>query len=338
MVVAGRTRSAGQGGDDIGLWFLGSDGKTAAERVIATPDYDWLTDMVRLRDGGYALVGSQSDRDVSRSTGWLIRLDPEGKDMWRRDFDGGKTDGTAGLTGVAELVDGGFVVAGSTSNKGAGYYDGWVMRLDKDGRPLWDKSFGSNEEDALFGAAAMPDGGAVFAGTLGADGQGWILRLDRGGAVVWDNRFGGTGYDVFNTVVALPNGQSVVAGTTRSKGPAGGAAWVMRLNAKGEVMWEKLLTPVKAASANTVLALPDGGFLVVGGSIVDPNSSDKEQAWIARLGADGALLWSKVLGGAGDENLFSAMLMPDGGFALAGFTNTKGAGDGDVWVLRLGYK
>jgi hypothetical protein len=113
----------------------------------------------------------------------------------------------------------------------------------------------------------------------------------------------------------------------------------MRLDDKGEPMWDRLLTPVKGASANTILALADGGFLVAGGSVVEPGTGvDKERAWIARLGADGAVLWTKVFEGTGNENIFSAVALPDGGFALAGFSDAKGAGEGDIWVIRLGYK
>jgi hypothetical protein len=113
----------------------------------------------------------------------------------------------------------------------------------------------------------------------------------------------------------------------------------MLLNEKGEPAWEKLLTPVKGASANSVLVLADGGLLVAGGSIVEPGlGKEPEKAWLARLGPDGALLWTKVFEAPGDQNLFSAVALPDGGFAAAGFSASKGAGEGDIWVLRLGYK
>lgn len=339
FVIAGRTRSKGQGGDDAWLIFIDAEGKEINERLIGSPDFDWLTGMIATKDGGLVLTGSRSDREITRSAGWVVRLDAKADELWRREFDAGQPTGTSGLTALAEMPDAGFVVVGSTTVKSAGQYDGWMLRLDKDGKALWEKSFGSAEEDALFGVAALPDGGAVACGAHGADGQGWILRVDAKGDVVWEKRFGGMGYDVFNAVVPVAPGGFVAVGTTRSKGPAGGAAWVLRLDDRGEPLWEKLLTPVKGASANSILPLADGGFLVVGGSIVEPGlGKENEKAWIARLGADGAVLWTKVFDGTGDENLFSAIALADGGFAIAGFTASKGAGEGDIRVLRLGYK
>ena len=338
FVIAGRTRSKGQGGDDVWLVFIDGEGKETGERLIGSPDFDWLTSMIATRDGGLVLTGSRSDREITRSSGWVVRLDAKGDELWRREFDGGKADGTSGLTSIDEMPDGGFIVAGSTAVKGAGQYDGWILRLDKDGKVLWEKTYGGPEEEALFAVVALPDGGAVATGAYGADGQGWVLRLDAKGAVVWEKRLGGIGYDVFNAVTRVKGGY-VAAGTTRSKGPVGGAAWVVRLDERGEALWERLLTPVKGASANSVLALADGGFLVTGGSVVEPGlGKEKEKAWLARLGADGAVLWTKVFDGTGDENLFSGVALLDGGFAVAGFSTSKGAGEGDIWVLRLGYK
>ena len=59
---------------------------------------------------------------------------------------------------------------------------------------------------------------------------------------------------------------------------------------------------------------------------------------MARLSADGAVLWTKIFDSTGDQNIFSAVPLADGGFTIAGFTNAKGAGEGDIWVVRLGYK
>ncbi len=339
FVIAGRTRSKGQGGDDVWLVFLDADGKETGERLVGSPDFDWLTAMIATRDKGLVLTGSRSDKEITRSSGWVVRLDAKADELWRHEFDAGDAKGTSGLTAIDELPDGGFIAAGSTTVKSAGQYDGWLLRLDKDGKLVWQKTVGGAEEDALFSVAALPDGGAIATGAHGADGQGWVLRIDGKGETVWEKRYGGTGYDVFNAIVGHAKGGFVAVGTTRSKGPAGGAAWVMRLDEKGEPMWERLLTPVKAATANSVLALADGGLLVTGGSIVEPGlGHTTEKAWLARLGPDGAVLWTKVFDASADENLFSAVALPDGGFAVAGFSAAKGAGEGDIWVLRLGYK
>ena len=49
----------------------------------------------------------------------------------------------------------------------------------------------------------------------------------------------------------------------------------------------------------------------------------------------GSQVWSKTFGGIGDEWAFSVIQTSDGGYAMAGYTNSSGAGYEDVWLIRL---
>ncbi len=64
----------------------------------------------------------------------------------------------------------------------------------------------------------------------------------------------------------------------------------------------------------------------------------REDAWMARYAANGSQQWIKSFAGSGDDNLLAVAPLVDGGFLGAGFTNSSGKGDGDVWILRFGYK
>lgn len=50
----------------------------------------------------------------------------------------------------------------------------------------------------------------------------------------------------------------------------------------------------------------------------------------------GGAKWGKIFGGPKDDVVLSIVALPDGGFAVAGRTASKGAGKMDAWVLRLG--
>ena len=49
----------------------------------------------------------------------------------------------------------------------------------------------------------------------------------------------------------------------------------------------------------------------------------------------GSEVWSKTFGGAGDEWAFSVIATSDGGYAIAGYTNSFGAGANDFWLLKI---
>ena len=47
------------------------------------------------------------------------------------------------------------------------------------------------------------------------------------------------------------------------------------------------------------------------------------------------VVWDHTYGGAKWDSARSIVALADGGFAVAGYTESKGAGNRDMWVLRL---
>ena len=54
-----------------------------------------------------------------------------------------------------------------------------------------------------------------------------------------------------------------------------------------------------------------------------------------KLDSTGHLLWDKTFGGSDEDWAESVIQTADGGFVVAGYTDSKGAGDYDFWVLKL---
>jgi hypothetical protein len=104
-------------------------------------------------------------------------VDNVGKQLWVQTYGGIKNDWTAD---VVLMPDGGFAIAATTLSQGAGGSDFWLLRTDKDGKPKYDRTFGSTGAD--FGAALvlLDDSGLGLVGTLEVDGIStpWLMRSD----------------------------------------------------------------------------------------------------------------------------------------------------------------
>jgi hypothetical protein len=46
------------------------------------------------------------------------------------------------------------------------------------------------------------------------------------------------------------------------------------------------------------------------------------------------MLWNRTYGGSGNEGAYSLVVTSDGGLALAGYTNSFGAGSADFWLIK----
>ncbi len=150
---------------------------------------------------------------------------------------------------------------------------------------------------------------------------------------MWDRTYGGNRADRIETIVPDNNGGFFVAGHTKSTGKGDFDTWVMRVDRAGEPVWKRTFGTKGVDRMFSADRTPDGGLIVAGhtttllGKGID--------FWVLRLDADGRLFWQKTYGGRGIERAHAIKALPDGGAVVAGFTNSKGAGDRDGWLIRL---
>ena len=101
--------------------------------------------------------------------------------------------------------------------------------------------------------------------------------------------------------------------------------------------------------ANSIQQTSDGGYIMAG-SITSSASGDMtgttkggEDIWVVKLNASGAISWEKNYGGSGSDTASSIQQTSDGGYIIAGYTNSSASGDvtgtnkgiTDAWVVKL---
>ena len=265
----------------------------------------------------------------------LLRLDGFGNIIWDKTFGGNENDYGAS---IVSLPDGGFAIAGHTWSKGSGWLDMWLLRLDASGNVIWDKTFGGSEWDVAESIVSLSDGGFAIAGSTSSKGSGeddmWLLRLDASGNIIWDKTFGGSEWDVAESIVSLSDGGFAIAGSTeKSKGSGGLDMWLLCLDGSGNVVWDKTFGGSDSDIASSIVSLSDGGFAIAGHTW--SKGSGERDMWLLRLDDSGNVIWDKTFGGSDSDKATSIVSLSDGGFAMAGYTYSKGSGEGDMWLLCL---
>lgn len=290
--------------------FLGSDNRDTSTAVAAFPDGGVIS-------AGYTRSPGPSGTDVL-----LLRLDPNGNLMWQKTF-GGPARELA--TAVAALPDGGFVTAAvtqTTEGEGEGEGDALISRHNANGDMLWQKRYGGSKYDIPYAVQIDRKGRIIIAGYTKSSGQGdadgWLLELDGKGERLWERTYGTEGRDWLRTLAVLPNGDLVAAGGTKAGKDAATSAWVMRLDSKGERLWQRIFSDEESV-ARTAVGLGNDG-IAVAGSVLSKDRLTGRDIWIARLDGKGELVWEKKLGGQGDDQTEAIVALPDEGIALAGGT------------------
>jgi len=286
-------------------------------------------------DGGCAVAGwsysfAQGDDDF-----WVLKLSQDGAVQWQKSY-GGYDDEAADL--IYPTSDGGYAMTGYAASFGG--LDAWVLKLGHDGSIEWQKAYGGRSEDEAVSIQETLDGGYILAGETRSFGAGdwdvWILKLDASGAIQWQKTYGGQGTDTCSAdpIVQTSDGGYVVTGYTESFGAGNSDVWVLKLDENGTIEWQKTYGGRGYEEAHAMRQTLDGGYVVAG--YTDSFGSDDDwDVWILKLDARGAVVWQKTFGGPGNDVTWSVHQTTDGGCIAAGSTESFGAGQRDVWLLKL---
>lgn len=258
---------------------------------------------------------------------------------WSRTY-GGAVD-KQGLYDLRQLPDGQLVVAGFTASFGGPSPFNWLMRLElASGEVLFERASSSSLGGFTDGAAVSADGGALFLGRDVHDIQtkhdAWMVREDAEGQVQWAKGFAtpGAGRFFLFDAAELDDGSWIAVGTAGVFDFPPQAAWVVRLSAEGEVLWQSEYGGGIADTARSVAATSDGGFAVAGWT--NSSGAGSDDIWVMKLDSDGDVEWQKTFGGFDSDQAESIVELDDGGFAVAGSSNSLTFSGHAPLVLRLG--
>lgn len=126
------------------------------------------------------------------------------------------------------------------------------------------------------------------------------------------------------------NGGIVVGGTTldiTNTGYQVSAGMVVKYSAGGNVLWSHIVGGNDLTAVSDVAELTDGSIIVVGYTLATNflnigdaayKSKGTTEGFVIKYSSEGELLWAKIVGGEGDDHLYSAAATNDGGYVLGG--------------------
>ncbi|QHV97800.1 T9SS C-terminal target domain-containing protein [Spirosoma endbachense] len=251
-------------GGDYDYWVvkINGSGNKVWDKTFGGTNTDQLYSVAATSDGGFLLGGSSlSDQDGNKSDlyrgsrdYWAVKVDGSGNKVWDKTFGGRDYDH---LTSVVTTSDGGFLLGGysnsgqdgNKSDPNRGGLDYWVVKVDKNGTKVWDKTFGGSDSEYLYAVVGTSDGGFLLGGMSTSyqsgnksepskgGGDYWVVKVDGNGGKVWDKTFGSTNNDYLRSVVVTSDGGFLLGGDTIS-GKAGDKSdpsrgnndmWVVRI-------------------------------------------------------------------------------------------------------------
>jgi len=147
----------------------------------------------------------------------------------------------------------------------------------------------------------------------------------------WQKTYGGTGYDEADSIQQTNDGGYIIAGFTNSSGNGGHDVYVLKLDGNGDLQWQKTYGGRGYDGAYSVQQTKDGGYIVAG--LTFSFGHGGADVYVLKLDGSGNLQWQKTYGGPGEDVAYSVQQTNDGGYIVAGYTNSSG--NWGVYVLKL---
>ncbi|RJP77403.1 MAG: T9SS C-terminal target domain-containing protein [Candidatus Zixiibacteriota bacterium] len=267
--------------------------------------------------------------------GAAMILAAEGDVLWTRTFGGPMDDDACALL---PTPGGGFQLGGFTNSFGQ-FGDMWLVLTDAQGDSLWSHTYGGAEGERINALVACSDGGCLLVGETESYGAGdrdiWLVRTNGQGQALWTRTYGGVDFDQVAAGLATGDNGFLVAGTRGIvvNQEYDENLWLLKLNADGDTLWSRTYGGSYADWSSALIETPDAGYLLIGGTY--SFGAGWNDAWILKLNSQGDSLWSRTYGGWNGDQIYGAVPTADGGFLLAGETDSFGAGDRDVWLVKI---
>jgi PKD repeat protein len=302
-------------------------------RTFGGTDYDIAYSVQQTSDGGYIIAGETESYDTGGSDVWLVKTDSDGNEQWNKTF-GGTSDEEA--RAVQQTEDGGYILAGHTESYGSGDADFWLVKTDSNGNKQWDKTFGGSSNEEAHSVQQTEDGGYILTGYTWSYGSGdadfWLVKTDSEGNKQWDKTFGGTNFESAWSVQQTTGGGYILAGHTESYGAGGADVWLVKTDSDGNEQWNKTFGGTFGDRVYAVQQTTDGGYILA--RYTELHSAGAGDFLLVKTDSDGNEQWNKTFGGTSNDGATSVQQTTDGGYILAGFTESYGAGGGDVWLVK----
>jgi len=252
-------------------------------------------------------------------------------------YGGGNDDRSRWDRCVQQTSDGGYIVAGYTNSFGAGGYDILLIKTDANGNLQWAKTYGgTSDNDYAYSVQQTSDGGYIVTGITYSFGAGggdfFLIKTDANGNVSWAKTYGRTGEDRAYSVRQTSDGGYIVAGYTNSFGAGGIDIFLIKTDANGNVSWAKTYGGTGDDIARSVQQTSDGGYILAGETY--SFGAGGIDIFLIKTDANGNVSWAKTYGGTGDDTARSVRQTSDGGYIVAGYTNSFGAGGRDIFLIK----
>lgn len=241
------------------------------------------------------------------------------------------------------------------------------------------KTMGGSLNDNIVSVVQANDGNYIFMGTTessngdvtdktGDDDDFWLIKTTPEGSLIFNKVYGGSETDKATNLIKTSDGGYIVCGySASSNGDVSGNEgfqdyWITKLDAQGNITWEKNYGFAGADQALKIIETSNGGYFTTGffdvtasgnqgnddGAAPTGGGDDTREAlhgvgefWGILMDSNGEKVWRRFFGGSNNDRSYDVIETATGGFLMIGHSESNDfdieddKGSYDFWVVNV---
>ncbi|NPA33757.1 MAG: hypothetical protein GXO48_02380 [Chlorobi bacterium] len=333
ILAIGYTEGVGSGLRDGYFAKINSDGTFGWGKSFGGGNHEELYDIV-LWGSHYALLGYTRSYGAGSADALVLIIDDAGTILGSYTYGGsGSEQAKAGIV----TPSGNLVATGFSYSYSSGGADMYVFKIDNTGSLLWGVGIGGSSDERGRGIINVGDTGYVAIGYTNSAGAGgydfYIVSLDVNGNVKWTRAIGGPSNDFGQDIISIGDTLLIAVGYTSSFGNGGEDVYVVALDERGNLRWSEAIGGSGNERAWSISATADGNIVIVGQT--NSFGAGGVDGYVIKMDLYGNIMWTRTVGGTGNDYFRSGKESSSGELVLAGWTSSFSLGGDDIFIVKL---
>ncbi len=317
----------------IGLY--GFEGKYW-EKTYGGPEREIGWSVQVTRDGGYVIGGLTRSFGAGDVNFYLIKTDSEGNMEWERNFG---DDRNNLCVNVQITSNEGYILCGTTGF-GTDDSDIFIVKTDSKGLVEWEKTYGGSQAESGGSIKQTRDRGYIICGETSSFGAGesdiYLIKINSKGEKEWEKTYGGPSRDWGHTVQLTSDGGYIIGCNTASYGQGKLDVYLIKTDIKGNKEWDKTYGGTEDEyiwGTEGLIQTKDEGYIFC--ALSESYGEGMNDFYILKISSSGKIEWQKTFGGTKEDGPLSILQTQDSGYLICGYTKSFGAGDRDVYLIKI---
>ena len=304
------------------------------QKTIGGTNHDAANSIIQTSDGGFAIAGYTFSFAAGYEDMYIIKCTGSGTIQWTKTIGSSEVDIARS---IIQTTDGGYAIAGDIYNYSTTSADWFIVKIDAGGTIQWVRTINRAAYDYACSIVQTADGGYAIAGVSATggvfSGDMYIVKLNSAGTYQWSKTYGGSHDEVAYSIIQTADGGLAFVGYSNSFGPYN-VFNIIKTDSSGNIQWNKLIGETGTGShIYSIIQTSDGGLALAGE--FTPTGTGNYDMYVVKLNNSGSIQWTRTVGGTGYDMANSIIQTTDGGYVLGGYTNSYGAGNNDMYIVKL---